>query len=893
MNSTGLNIYGLIFPVLLLLVSATDALNAQTINVRLSDKQYVSKKWDNSRGLPVNTVFSVLKDETGYLWAATEEGLVRFDGINFRIYSQENVPGLVSPMFYDLKKASDGGVWAANANTIVYAKNSSVKVYNARALVEGTWITTVSEDHDGNVWAGTNDGNLLILRNGSVQMQSGWDEFKNGAVITIETISDGILIGTQNGLFKYIRETGEIKEFSEYRGLEVRAMAEAPGGNLWVGTRTSGIFHHLGETVNNINESNGLASNRVNALQISDDGRVWAGLGYGGVQMIMTSEIISLSEIEFGLNEVNDIYITKSGNVWLSATGHGIIQMIPADIRMLREVDGLSNDITLAIYQDDEGVIWSGTAGAGMNRIENGEISRITVDHGLSDGVVLGIYGVDDFIYAATGNGLHRFNPETKRVDRHFTTENGLASNIVQTIFLDSQERVWVGTRSGGIHRLHNHLELERVELPPEFENAEFNSILEDSNGNIWFSTTSTGVLKIDRDDNSTGYSIHHGPSSEMVLSLYEDPEGSIWAGTNEGLLVLNDNGEFRLFNRSHGLQFNGIFRMIEDDYGYLWASGNFGIQRMRVENLLTVKNDESGTQRISSRLFDTSDGMANHEANGGVFPAGWKMDNGQIWFPTMQGIAQINPEALFESEEGMGVHIESLRYGDNELTETDNIKVPPGVYNLEIHYGSFDFKKPHTINYFFRMDALSDEWQPAGNRNVAYFTSLKPGNHTFEVKAEQFGSESNIASIAFSVEPFFYQTVFFQFLVLFGLFLAGYFVHLFYSKIKLGESLKKLVDHQTNELQVRNRKLETALLDIENQNRVIKEVAWVQSHQFRGPLSRILGLIDVVENYDQFRHIKKDKSELVSEIGKAALELDELIRKLNAEIEEIEKTEG
>jgi hypothetical protein len=326
---------------------------------------------------------------------------------------------------------------------------------------------------------------------------------------------------------------------------------------------------------------------------------------------------------------------------------------------------------------------------------------------------------------------------------------------------------------------------------------------------------------------------------------------------------------------------------------GILWASGNFGIQRMRVENLLTVKNDESGTQRISSRLFDTSDGMANHEANGGVFPAGWKMDNGQIWFPTMQGIAQINPEALFESEEGMGVHIESLRYGDNELTETDNIKVPPGVYNLEIHYGSFDFKKPHTINYFFRMDALSDEWQPAGNRNVAYFTSLKPGNHTFEVKAEQFGSESNIASIAFSVEPFFYQTVFFQFLVLFGLFLAGYFVHLFYSKIKLGESLKKLVDHQTNELQVRNRKLETALLDIENQNRVIKEVAWVQSHQFRGPLSRILGLIDVVENYDQFRHIKKDKSELVSEIGKAALELDELIRKLNAEIEEIEKTEG
>jgi len=892
LNRTDVNIYGLFLAVLFFLVSATEVLNAQTVNVRLSDNQYVSKKWDNTRGLPVNTVFSVIKSETGYLWAATEEGLVRFDGVNFRIFNQDNIPGVVSPMFYDLKRSSAGGIWAANANTIVHAKENSVRSYDARTLIEGTWITTVSEDHNGHVWAGTHSGDLLILKNGSVQLQTGWEEYKNGAVITIETISDGVMIGTQNGLFKYTRETGEIEELSTYRGIEVRAVAETPEGNLWVGTQSRGLFHHLQEEIIVIDRTNGLADNKVNTLNLTDEGRLWVGLGSGGVQMLTRSEIISLREIEFGYNEVNDIYVTENGNVWLSAIGHGIIQMIPADIRMLREEDGLSNDITLAIYQDHKGVVWTGTAGAGMNRIEEGEFTRVTVDHGLTNGIVLGIFGVDDFIYAATGNGLHRFNPETNRIDRHFTTEDGLASNIVQSVYEDSQQRVWVGSRSGGIHRLHNHLELERLELPPEFENAEFNSILEDSRGNIWFSTTSTGILKIDRDDNSTGYSIHHGPSSEMVLSLYEDPEGSIWAGTNEGLLVLMENGEFRLFNRSHGLQFNGIFRMIEDDYGYLWASGNFGIQRMRVENLLAVKHDDTRTKRISSRLFDTSDGMANHEANGGVFPAGWKMANGEIWFPTMQGIARLNPTDLIRSEPLVEVHIETIQYGDHEFTSMDDVLIPAGVHNLSIHYGSFDFKKPHTINYFYRMDALSDEWHSTGNRNIAYFTSLKPGKHTFEVKAEQFGVESNIASIAFSVEPFFYQTVWFQFLVLLGLFLAGYFVHAFYSKLKLGERLKKQVDHQTKELQQRNQKLEIALLDIENQNRVIKEVAWVQSHQFRGPLSRILGLIDVVENYDEFKTVGKDRSELVIEIGEAARELDDLIRKLNAEIEEIEKTE-
>jgi ligand-binding sensor domain-containing protein len=873
------------------LLSMGEILKAQTENVRLSDKQFVSKQWDNTRGLPVNTVFKVLKDKTGYIWAATEEGLVRFDGVNFRIFDQENIPGVLTPMFYDLKKASDGGVWAANANTIVYAHGNRIRAYVARTQVEGSWINTVEEIDDGSVLAGIHNGNLLRLKDGKIEFVAGWEEYKNGAVMTIEKISDGVLIGTQNGLFKYDTESGTFEEIPGYEGLEIRALLETPSGNLWIGTRSHGLFHQQRDSVIVINETVGLANNQINTIRLSDDGRIWVGMGMGGVQLIARDEITSLREIEFGFNSVNDIYITDNGNVWLSATGHGIVQMIPSDIRMLREADGLSNETTLAVYQDKEGVVWTGTPGLGMNRIENGEVTHITPDYGLEHGVVLGIYGVDDFIYLGTGYGLYRFNPETDAIDRFFTTDDGLASNIVQAIYQDSRGRVWVTSRSGGIHKLHNHQEIERVDVPDRFQSAEFISILEDRKGNIWFSTTSTGIVKLDGDDNLIGYSIHHGPSSEMVLSMYEDPEGSIWAGTNEGMLVLKD-GEFKLFNRSNGLQFNGIFRMIEDEYGYLWASGNFGIQRMRVNDLLALKHDETGNMRIPVRLFDTSDGMANHEANGGVFPAGWKMNNGEIWFPTMQGVAMINPADLIRTEQAVEVHIESLRFGGNEFTITDDIVIPPGVYNLEINYGSFDYKKPHTINYSYRISALSDEWHSTGNRSTAYFTSLIPGSYNFDVKAEQFGVESDIATIFFTVEPFFYETVWFRMLILVGLFLAGYSVNKFYSKLKLGESLKKQVDEKTKELQERNQTLEAVLKDIEHQNSILKEVAWVQSHELRGPLSRMLGLIDVVKNYDQFKSIRKEKDELLNEISIAANELDGMIRKLNAEIEEFEKSD-
>ena len=865
------------------------ALSAQSISVRLSDQQFVSKNWDNTRGLPVNTVFSVLKDETGFLWAVTEEGLVRFDGRNFRTFNQENVPEIVSPMFYDLTESSSGGVWAANANAIVHAYRNQIDVYDAGEFVEGSWITSISEDNKGNVWAGTHDGDLLVLIDGDIQLAAGWGNDGKGSVMTLKRVSDGLLIGTQTGLHKYSFETGIIEEIPEFSGFEIRAVTESSTGNVWAGTRNSGVLHQIQDSVIVIDQSKGLANNQVNVLQLTDDGRIWAGMGSGGVQMITRQEVVTLREIEFGYNAVSDIYISDSGNVWLTATGYGIIQMIPADILMLREEDGLSNEITLAIYQDQNGVIWTGTAGAGVNKIEDGEITQITPEAGMANGVVLGIFGAGDFIYFGTGHGLYRYNTLNNEIDRSFTTDDGLANNIVQAIYQDSRENVWITSRGGGIHRLHNHTDLERIDVPDQFKNAEFISILEDINGDIWFSTTSTGILKLDRDDNPTGYSIHHGPSSEMVFSLYEDPEGSIWAGTNEGLLVLKDD-QFRLFNRSHGLQFNGIFRMIEDDYGYLWASGNFGIQRMKVEDLLTVKNDETREKRINSRLFDTSDGMANHETNGGVFPAGWKMNNGEIWFPTMQGIAKMNPSLLAETEREMEVYISSIRYGENEFSVYDKVSIPPGVFNLEIHYVSFDYKKPHTINYSYRISELGDEWQSAGNRSIAYFTSLNPGNYTFEVKAEQFGRESEITSISFSVEPFFYQSAWFRVFFFAGLFLAGYLVRIVISKSQEGKKLKKEVDEKTKELQLRNQILESVLNDLENQNKVLKDVAWVQSHELRGPLSKILGMVDVVKNYENYDSIGKNKDQLLDEIDSAAKKLDDIIRKLIADIDEIDK---
>lgn len=866
-------------------------LKAQTVPV--SDKQFVANQWNNTNGLPVNTVFKILQDKLGYLWIITEEGLVRFDGMTFKIYNRITLPELSTSGFFDLTEANDGGIWATNAYAVVHAFKNRLTIYNIQDQAPDIKVSSIGEGPDGNLWIGTITGGLFRLQEGVLNPVEEWTGENTGAIKVIHKTSAGMAFGCEKGLFLYQSASGSIEKVAELAGMEIRSLEKHPDGSLWIGTRNNGIFHLHAGNVLSIDTDDGLADDHVNALHATDDGSVWAGMGVGGVQVIDRDHIISLHQKEFNYNEVRDIFLSKDGSLWLAIVGQGIIQMIPGTVRTMKATDGLSMDITLAIYQDKEEVIWTGTAGAGVNRIKDGVITHITEADGLVQGIVLGIYGDGEYLYFGTGDGLHLYNPATGKIEKRFTTADGLASNTTQAIFHDSHGRTWVATRAGGVHKLHNHERIEQLTVPESYRHTDFISIMEDSQGNVWMGTNSAGLIQITPNEEINPYPINLGISSEMVLSIWEDPDGSIWAGTEGGLAVL-ENNTFRLFNETNGLNFNGLFRMIEDDNGYVWASGNFGIQRIRIADLMALKSDHTSEKQIPVRLFGTSDGMANREANGAISPAGWKMNDGEIWFPTMGGIAMIDPEKIYRTTRNLAVHIETLQYGEQELDPLDTtVVLPPGVYNVEVQYGCFEFQKPNSINYAFRLKNISEDWKDAGNRTTAYFSALNPGTYDFEVKAEQFGVNSEITSFEFTVKPFFYQTLWFKGILLAALFLAGSLVRQFYSKHTLGIKLKEEVSNKTMELKKRNQLLEQALDDIAKQNRLFKKVAWVQSHQLRGPLSKILGLVDIMRQYHRFKEVGKSKEELLDEISTTASELDHIIRELNKNIEEIEKEDS
>ncbi|MFC4870884.1 ligand-binding sensor domain-containing protein [Negadavirga shengliensis] len=857
----------------------------ETTSPYFSEQHYVPRIWDNTKGLPVNTVFKTIIDQTGYLWAATEEGLIRFDGLAFKTFNQENISDIRSPLFYDVILSENGDIWAANIHSLVRIQDNQFTVFDARDQIEGSWINTILETRQGEIWIGTHEGKLLKLTGDHIGPIPQWNVDKPGMIDALLKTPEGILVGTQKGLYRYSEDLNKFSAIPGFEHSKIRALVRHPDGAIWIGTADEGVFRLNNDEITSFDITTGLKSNQVNALFVDHDAKVWVGMDKGGVILIDNNRLVSFRDTQFASNEIRHIHVAGNGTIWLAPMGSGLIQMIPAEVRMMSKADGLCDDTILPIYEDEEGTIWAGTAGAGVSRIDDERVTCITTRDGLADDLILGLGGFDGYTYIGTTKGLNCYNKKKKKVVRTFTVNDGLTDDIIYAIYKDSKGTVWVAGASGGIYQLVDHKNLRPIAVPESYHKAEFINIFEDSKGNIWFGTYATGALKMEQNGRFTAYPVHDHAPSGMVSSFFEDEAGDIWLGTHDALLLL-ENDSFRIFNRTNGLQFNGAHALIPDDLGYLWMSSNYGLQRVSLKDLLSLKGDSTHTKKIPVRYFDTSDGMANNEANGGIFPAGWKMKNGEIWVPTIEGIAIINPAEVRARTSELKVNIAHIRYGDKEFHDFQNVEIPAGVYNLEIQYGSFDFRKPHTINYHYRLKNLNSEWNLAGNRNTAYFTSLNPGHYIFEVKAEQFGRESEISSIGFTVAPFFHQTYWFRGLLLCALFLSGFFARQFYAKHQLGKEMKLQIQEQTHELKNRNRLLENALSDIAHQNKILKEIAWVQSHRLRGPLSKILGFTAVLKDFDHFTNVKKSKESLLEEIEKAAKEMDLFIRKLNDKIE-------
>jgi len=259
------------------------------------------------------------------------------------------------------------------------------------------------------------------------------------------------------------------------------------------------------------------------------------------------------------------------------------------------------------------------------------------------------------------------------------------------------------------------------------------------------------------------------GLASNSIRSLYEDRDGVLWIGTYDGGLGRFADGRFTRCTVREGLFGNGVFQILEDRRGYLWMSCNRGIYRVSKSELNELAIGKRAA--VFSAVYGKSEGMRNAECNGGLWPAGIRARDGKLWFPTQDGAAVVDPEAVTPNPVPPPVVIESISL-DHEPQPLDRLlRVPPGSENLELEYTALSFFNSEHIRFRYRLEGLDRAWIEANTRRTAYYSHLPPGDYVFKVIAANSDGVWNTQgqSLSIVVLPPFYRTWWFVALTLMG----------------------------------------------------------------------------------------------------------------------------
>jgi ligand-binding sensor domain-containing protein len=715
--------------------------------------QYGLDLWGSRQGLPQNSVASLLQTRDGYLWFGTEEGLVRFDGVRFTVFSARDTPGFTRNSVTALAEGSDGSLWIGTTHGLVRKTESRFTRFAAADGLPDESIRALAAGADGTIWIGTGRGGLARWRNGQFEPPlRRADGLPGGVVFALAVARDGTLwIGTDGGLARL--RGGRIEVFAlpgDASNPTVNDVDEGRDGAIWVATDGQGLFRIRGDReVARFAPSDGLPSGFVYDVREDRDQSVWIATG-GGLARLRDGVFERFASSD-GLP--NDLVVSlcedREGSLWIGIDQGGLVRLRDAPIVSYSTRDGLSSNLPRVVLQDRDGTIWIGARGGGLTRYRDGRFTPVPAESVEASGSVSALaQSRDGSVWVGlSSGGLARFENGRLRVAR----PQGLPAEPIRVIHEDRDGALWVGTTGGGVARVRDG----RATVFRETQglaNDSVKAMAEGRDGALWVGTFD-GLSRYEG-GRWTTFREKDGLSSAEIDALRVDADGTLWIGTDGGGLVRYRDGHFAAATVREGLFDNLVFSILDDDRGNFWMSCNRGVYRVARRELEELF---AGRRRaVTSVSYGEADGMASAECNGSFQSAAWRARDGRLWFPTVAGIAVLDPVTLRDDPQPPPVLIERVLADGRETATLRGARFPAGTRSLEFQYTGLSLVGPERIRFRHRLEGFDADWTEAGTRRSAFYTNLGPGSYVFRVaacNAEGIWKDAG-TSLAFSIAP-------------------------------------------------------------------------------------------------------------------------------------------
>ncbi|HEX3876850.1 MAG TPA: two-component regulator propeller domain-containing protein [Bryobacteraceae bacterium] len=708
--------------------------------------QYVRDRWGPNNGFPRGPVYAIAQSSDGYLWAGTQAGLVRFDGLEFQLI--RDVPGMRNgESVLGLMPDRNGSLWIRLEGTLLRYRDG---IFDKPAAPLIARMTALSQTKDGDLLVAMMEHGSVAYRENKLEKVTDTGGLPRSPVLAIAQTQDGSIWSGTRGAGLFRQRDGQTFPVSDgLRDPKINCLVADSNGDLWAGT-DSGIVRWNGTQLVAVGAPS-LGNLQVLALERDRDGNIWAGTDSRGLIRINGGGVSYLDPGEQPREAVTALFEDREGNLWVGSA-NGIERLRDSAFVTYSSAEGLPTDGSNPVFVGSDGRMWFSPVNGGLWWTKDGRHGVVSVG-GLDRDVVYSIAGSDGELWL----GRRRGGLTVLRTDvepftaRTYTKADGLAQDNIFSVYQAHDGTVWAGTLTGGVSELSG----ERFTTYTTANGLLSNnvaSILEGSDETMWFGTS--GGLNAFSKGRWQGFTQKNGLPSDNIYCLLEDSTRVLWVGTAAGL-ASRSAGQFQIPKGVPALLREPILGMAEDKFGDLWIATAQHVLRVNREKLQRNRLEEGDL-----REFGTADGLRGVEGvrrNRSVIVD----PKGQVWFSLDVGISVVDPARLARNTVPTIVHPQTILADGATVPMLQKARVPAGSKRITFGYAGLGLSAPELIRFRYRLDPYDAGWIDGGHLRDASYTNLSPGAYRFRVVASSPDGawNSNEGVVNLEVAPLWWQT--------------------------------------------------------------------------------------------------------------------------------------
>lgn len=739
-----------IYSVILLLAVAS-ALSAQEEPHRMWRErpidQNIIKKWPFTNTLGRATIWDINQDEDGFLWLATNEGVIRFDGIRSTIYDISNTPAFESQDFAQVEVADDGTIWVSGRSGLYYFDGSQFHEWKSSEVqLNSVWKIITRQNGDLLVLA---DSKLFLI-NGEQLIEAPYG--LEGAFQLKRGFDDRVWVIMRDGTVRYIQDEtlyshDAINEYA--KGVAVRMVVDDAEGNLYFSLDNERVVFYDGQEFKEIYSLKGdYDIGLIRNLFPDTHGFVWSTTVTGTYRF--NKDKIERLSTDNGLsdNGVRTLFEDRNGDIWIGTfRGLNYIHQSPVGLIQIQE-DGKPVPFeTKSVVEDERGNIWVGSNDMGLFLYENKQLVKprasfrvpenIFTIYFFSNGDLL-LGGNEGLIRARYKNGLLSFVSKISDED-------------VRLTYITDNDVIWfntVGELSGSkTIKLENGVLSEFKEL----EGKRLRWIYEYESGNLAIGTREGLFRIVDGVFGEIGEDL--GFSSDSFSNMWPGLENMWTISEGTSLIRFRENSDtISMHNARNGFTIKSPTGIMMDSNNGVWFSSLSGLYRIALQELDRNTVDEDSLRNVEYY-------PANVTVNPAGYPINWKAENGVIYYSSPEGLVEVNEE--YRDPRVKNYQIQVVDVDGSKVSVSDRIELKPDANKLTIQFSTIDFLDRGDLIFEFKLEGFDEQWYSMNGVRDIYYTSLPPGEYKFRLRETNTDGYYEDSSQSFTIikPKFWYRT--------------------------------------------------------------------------------------------------------------------------------------